>query len=97
MDSCVSSRWLIAHTRCARLPNLKGAFSHGGGAFPATLGRIEQGFRVRPDLCAKKNDKSPKSYVGKFWVDSLTHDERMLNFIVDQWGAKRVLVGRRRE
>jgi aminocarboxymuconate-semialdehyde decarboxylase len=76
-----------------RLPNLKVAFAHGGGSFPATLGRIEQGFRVRPDLCAARNDKNPKSYVGKFWLDSLTHDEHMLRKIVDMWGAKRCMFG----
>lgn len=35
-----------------RLPNLKVCFAHGGGSFPATIGRIEHGFNVRPDLCA---------------------------------------------
>jgi aminocarboxymuconate-semialdehyde decarboxylase len=34
-----------------RLPNLKVCFAHGGGSFPATIGRIEHGFNVRPDLC----------------------------------------------
>ena len=33
-----------------RLPGLRIAFAHGGGAFPGTLGRIEHGFRARPDL-----------------------------------------------
>ena len=33
-----------------RLPNLRICFAHGGGSFPATIGRIEHGFTVRPDL-----------------------------------------------
>ena len=41
-----------------RLPNLKVAFAHGGGSFPSTIGRIEHGFNVRPDLCAKDNPKT---------------------------------------
>lgn len=36
----------------ARLPDLRVCFAHGGGAFPGTLGRIQHGFDVRPDLCA---------------------------------------------
>ena len=35
-----------------QLPDLRVAFAHGGGAFPATVGRIQHGFNVRPDLCA---------------------------------------------
>lgn len=69
-------------------------FSHGGGSFPGTLGRIEQGFNVMPSLCAVKNDKNPKSYCGKFWLDSLTHDETMLKMIVEKWGSKRVMLGK---
>jgi aminocarboxymuconate-semialdehyde decarboxylase len=37
-----------------RLPNLRVCFAHGGGSFPITVGRIEHGFNVRPDLCAGK-------------------------------------------
>lgn len=35
-----------------RLPSLRIALAHGGGAFPATWGRIQHAFHVRPDLCA---------------------------------------------
>ncbi|MBS0570219.1 MAG: amidohydrolase family protein, partial [Proteobacteria bacterium] len=35
-----------------RLPKLRVAFAHGGGSFPYTIGRIEHGFRMRPDLVA---------------------------------------------
>ena len=76
-----------------RLPNLRVAFAHGGGSFPATLGRIEHGFNVRPDLCAIDNDKSPRSYLGKFWIDSLVHDERILDYLIDLVGADRIALG----
>ena len=46
-----------------RLPDLRVAFAHGGGSFPATIGRIEHGFDVRPDLCAIDNPVNPKSYL----------------------------------
>ena len=44
-----------------RFPRLKVCFAHGGGAFPYTLGRIEHGHAVRPDLCALENAISPRS------------------------------------
>ena len=36
-------------------------FYHIGGAFPFTIGRIEHGFNVRPDLCAVENNVNPRS------------------------------------
>lgn len=38
-----------------RLPELRVAFAHAGGSFPATIGRIEHGFNCRPDLVAVDN------------------------------------------
>ncbi|MEZ4872046.1 MAG: amidohydrolase family protein [Bdellovibrionales bacterium] len=76
-----------------RLPNLKVAFAHGGGSFPATIGRIEHGFNVRPDLCAKDKNVNPRDYLGRFYVDSLTHDAKMLEYLVDLMGADKVCLG----
>ena len=76
-----------------RLPNLRVAFAHGGGAFPATLGRIEHGWQARPDLVAVDNVHNPKKYMGQFWFDSLVHDPKMLQMIVDLAGKERVCLG----
>ncbi len=76
-----------------RLPNLRVAFAHGGGSFPSTIGRIEHGFNVRPDLVAIDNNINPKDYLGKFWLDSLVHDEKMLAYIVDLVGDDKVALG----
>ncbi|MFN3874436.1 MAG: amidohydrolase family protein [Flavobacteriales bacterium] len=76
-----------------KLPRLRVAFAHGGGSFPATLGRIEHGFRVRPDLCAVDNDVNPREYLGRFWIDALVHDPAMLDLVVRMLGPSRVALG----
>ncbi len=76
-----------------RLPKLKVAFAHGGGSFPATIGRIEHGFNVRPDLVAIDNPVNPRNYLGKFYLDSLVHDPMMLDMIVKLIGVERVALG----
>ncbi len=76
-----------------RLPNLRIAFAHGGGSFPATVGRIEHGFNVRPDLCAVDNNVNPREYLGKFYLDSLVHDKTMLNYLVDLMGEDKIALG----
>ncbi len=76
-----------------KLPNLKVMFAHAGGAFPASLGRIEHGFNVRPDLVAVDNPENPTKYLRNFYLDSLTHDENMLYFLVKMFGSDRLALG----
>jgi aminocarboxymuconate-semialdehyde decarboxylase len=82
-----------------RFPKLRVAFSHGGGAFPGTIGRIEHGFHVRPDLVAIDNKTNPRKYlaIGKtparFYVDSLVHDADALKALIELFGAQRVALG----
>ena len=76
-----------------RLPDLRVCFSHAGGSFFGTIGRIEHGYNCRPDLVAVDNAHNPREYIGKFWVDSITHDAKALQFILDHQGSKRVCLG----
>lgn len=76
-----------------RFPQLRVAFAHGGGSFPFTIGRIEHGFNVRPDLVAVDNPINPRDYIGKFWIDSLVHDAQALNYIIDLMGGDKICLG----
>ncbi len=76
-----------------RLPELRVAFAHGGGAFGATLGRIEHGFNSRPDLCAVDNSRGPREYMGRFYVDSLVHDKQAMRFLLETYGERCIALG----
>ena len=76
-----------------KLPNLRVCFAHAGGSFIPTIGRIEHGFDCRPDLVAIDNDVNPREYLGKFWVDCITHDPDSLRFILDKVGSEKVCLG----
>lgn len=76
-----------------KFPNLKFAFAHGGGSFPATVGRVEHGWKVRPDLCAIDNPINPRAYLGKFWIDSLVHDEASFELILKVMGSDKICCG----
>ncbi len=84
---------LIFSGTLEKLPDLRICFAHGGGSFPYTLGRIEHGFQVRPDLCAVDNERNPREYLGKFWLDSLVHDQLMLKYLVKLIGADKIALG----
>jgi aminocarboxymuconate-semialdehyde decarboxylase len=77
----------------ASRPDLRVCFAHGAGAFPGTIGRIQHGFDVRPDLCAKDCAVSPTDQLGTFWSDSLVHDPHTLAEAVRVLGADRVCLG----
>lgn len=76
-----------------KFPKLRVCFAHAGGSFLPTIGRIEHGFNCRPDLVAIDNEVNPRNYVGKFWVDSITHDADAFLYILKMQGSKRVCMG----
>jgi aminocarboxymuconate-semialdehyde decarboxylase len=76
-----------------RLPGLKVCFAHGGGSFPATIGRIEHAFKVRPDLCAVDNPRNPREYIGRFYLDTLVHEPAALRYLLDVFGEEHLMMG----
>lgn len=76
-----------------RLPKLRVCFAHGGGSYPFTIGRIEHGFRMRPDLVATDNPRNPREYFGRIWFDSCVHDDTALRFLLEIAGSNMVMLG----
>ena len=77
----------------ARLPELKVCLAHGGGSLAFTIGRIEHGFRERPDLCAVDCAADPREQMRRFYFDTLVHDPQALRFLIDAVGASRLALG----
>jgi len=92
-ETCLAICSLLFGGVFERLPRLRFCFAHGGGAFPGTIGRIDHGFTVRPDLCARDNTKSPRSYLGKFYLDALVHAQDALLQLVGLVGTDRIAMG----
>jgi aminocarboxymuconate-semialdehyde decarboxylase len=76
-----------------RFPKLRVMFAHGGGSFPITLGRISHGYHCRPDLVNLNDVKDPRDYVGRFWVDGITHDSDALKYIINTFGIEKIAYG----
>jgi aminocarboxymuconate-semialdehyde decarboxylase len=75
------------------LPRLKLALAHGGGSFAFHLGRIEQGFKARPDLVAIDNAHSPRKYLNQILVDTLVHDVHALKLLLSVFGEDCLALG----
>lgn len=76
-----------------RLPGLRIGLAHGGGSFPYTIGRIEHGFRMRPDLVATDSQTSPRESMRKMYYDSCVHDAAGLRYLLEVLGPERLMLG----
>lgn len=76
-----------------RFPKLRVAFAHGGGSFPATLGRVDHGFDVRPDLCQEITQTRPSTLLDRIYLDTLVHDPRVMRYLLDVIGEQRLALG----
>jgi aminocarboxymuconate-semialdehyde decarboxylase len=76
-----------------RHPKLKFCFAHGGGSFPMTIGRIEHGFHVRPDLVQLHITREPRDYLCQLYFDSLVHDPEVLRYMIGLCTAEKIALG----
>ncbi|HYD19020.1 MAG TPA: amidohydrolase family protein [Patescibacteria group bacterium] len=78
-----------------RLPGLRVMYAHGGGAFPALLGRLEHGAYCRPDLFKDPQQLNPFDVVRKcgVYADTLVHNPAMLKALIEILGVERVAMG----
>ena len=72
-------------------PKLEVMLPHAGGTFPALIGRLDHGTRVRPEL--KHMKQPPSSYLRRFSYDTIGHNDEIMLNLVRMVGADRVVLG----
>jgi aminocarboxymuconate-semialdehyde decarboxylase len=75
-----------------RYTRLKIIASHGAGALPYLLGRLDQCFRNIP-ACRTKTQASPSSYMGRVFADSVVFTQQALDLCLEAFGDEQVLFG----
>ena len=90
-DTAVAASHLILGQVLDRFPTLDIVLPHGGGALPFLIGRIEHGWRMRPEC--RHLERSPREYLTRFHYDTITHSPEALTYLIDLVGADRVLLG----
>ena len=75
-----------------RHPNLRIAFSHGGGVFSFLLPRITHTWNLMPAL-KEAMPQSPGVYARRFYYDTIVFDPAALRHIVHTFGASQIVVG----
>jgi aminocarboxymuconate-semialdehyde decarboxylase len=91
-DTGLAAALLIYGGVLERHPALRVVLYHGGGAFPSLIGRLDMGYRVFPE-CRAAIPRPPSSYVDQFAFDTIAFRQDMLRYLVNTYGAERLVVG----
>ncbi len=83
---------LLASGVLARFPRLRIMLSHGGGALPAILGRIEMSRGHIPSI-AEALPGGAWELARRFWYDTNVYDAETLAFLASRMGRDRLVVG----
>lgn len=75
-----------------RYTNLKIIGSHGAGALPYLIGRLDQCFRNIP-ACRTQTQSAPSSYMGRLYADSVVFTQQALDMCLEVFGDDQVLFG----
>lgn len=76
-----------------RHPRLQVCLPHGGGALPILIGRVDHGYRVREEVKKMNLPKAPSEYLSRFTYDTIVHSKPIMEFLVQQVGAERIMIG----
>ena len=91
IDTAIAACHLIFGGVLDRHPKLKVTLPHGGGVLPILTGRLDRGWEVRPE--AKHLPVAPSKYLERFTYDTIVHSKSVMEYLIRELGAERVMVG----
>jgi aminocarboxymuconate-semialdehyde decarboxylase len=92
-DTAIAACKLIFGGVLDRHPRLQISLPHGGGALPILIGRVDQGYRVRPEIKKMNVPRPPSEYLRRFTYDTVVHSKPIMEFVIQEVGADRVMIG----
>lgn len=90
LETALAGARLIFGGVLARHPGVKIILSHGGGALPGIVGRLEHGRKVRSDV---PGDRPIAEALRRFYYDTIVFDPAALVSLVKTVGPDRIVVG----
>ena len=92
-DTAIAACHLIFGGVLDRHPKLEICLPHGGGALPILIGRIDHGADVRDEIKKVKLPQPPHAYLSRFTYDTIVHSKPIMEFVIREVGAERVMIG----
>jgi aminocarboxymuconate-semialdehyde decarboxylase len=91
-DVGLAAASVLTSNLIGRHPDLKIAFSHGGGTLASLLPRLEQARKVFPALLDAMPD-SPSAQARRLFYDALVFDAGTLRHLIERFGASQLMIG----
>src|SRR5260370_35155085 len=57
------------------------------------VGRIDHGSAVRPEIEKLRLPRPPSKYLQRFTVDTLVHSKSVMEFVIGEVSAERIMIG----
>ena len=92
-DTAIAACHLIFGGVLDRHPKLQVTLPHGGGALPILIGRIDHGSQVRAEVQELHMTQQPSAYLQRFTYDTIVHSKPIMEFVIREMGAERVMLG----
>jgi aminocarboxymuconate-semialdehyde decarboxylase len=92
-DAAIAGCHLIFGGVLDRHPKLQICLPHGGGALPMLIGRADHGAQVRAEIKPLRLPQPPSAYMQRFTYDTIVHSKPVMEFLVREVGAERIMLG----
>jgi aminocarboxymuconate-semialdehyde decarboxylase len=92
-ETAVAASHLIFGGVLDRHPKLQVNLPHGGGALLILIGRLDHGWQVRSEFDHARMPKPPSAYLQRFTYDTIVHSKSIMEFVIQEVGADRVMIG----
>lgn len=89
VDTTTAVARMIFAGHFTKYSGMKMILSHGGGALPYILGRMERNYLMHKD----DGYADPAEQMQKLWYDTVLFDPRTLRFLAECFGADRIVLG----
>jgi aminocarboxymuconate-semialdehyde decarboxylase len=92
LETALAATSLLTHGITERFPKLRILLSHGGGALPWLLPRMQHAVSLGAPL-QSLFPRDPHAMARTFFYDTVLYDARALRFLAEQVGSDRIVVG----
>ena len=92
-DTTIAACHLIFGGVLDRHPKLQFSLPHGGGVLLMLTGRMDHGSTVRAEIKNQQLQRPPSEYLQRFTFDTLVHSKSVMEFVISEVGAERIMIG----
>jgi aminocarboxymuconate-semialdehyde decarboxylase len=91
LETTIAAERLIVTGALDRYPRLRLLLVHAGGYLPWQAGRLRHAATVRSELAGTPSN--PWDYLGRLFMDTITHDVTTLRQLVERAGPEAIVMG----